>query len=88
MIELKDDLKTLAMLKMEKNFVAQIDKNYPRKPYDHYTCYFLFKRLEDEVAELRDALDHGDIEWSKCECADVSNIIDYLFERLSQGNIE
>ena len=31
--------KTLAMLKMEKNFVAVIDKDYPRKPYEEYPIY-------------------------------------------------
>lgn len=31
--------KTLAMLKMEKNFVAVVDKNYPRKPYEEYPIF-------------------------------------------------
>ncbi len=31
--------KTLAMLKLEKNFVAVVDKNYPRKPYEEYPIY-------------------------------------------------
>jgi len=27
-------MKTLAMMKMEKNFIAVIEKGYPRKPYE------------------------------------------------------
>ena len=27
---------SLSMLKMEKNFVAYLDKKYPRKPYEEY----------------------------------------------------
>lgn len=79
--------KSLAMLKMEKNFVAHIEKKYPRQPYKDYPMKFLFKRLQDEVAELRDALEHGDIAWPKSECADVSNIVDFIFERLCNRRI-
>lgn len=75
--------KTLAMLKMEKNFIAQ-EKGYPRKPYEYYTTDFLIERLKQEVNELTVAIIDGDTENAKCECADVSNIVDYIFEKLSQ----
>lgn len=31
-----DDVKSLAMIKMEKNFIAHNDKNYSRQPYLNY----------------------------------------------------
>ena len=71
------------MIKMEKNFVAQ-EKGYPRKPYDFYDNGFLFIRLQEEVEELRRALATHDLKEAKKECADISNVIDYLFERLSK----
>jgi len=77
-------IKTLAMLKMEKNFVAVIDKKYPRQPYLKYSTKFLLDRLDDEVKELRQACQINTMQ-AKDECADVSNIVDYIFERLSQG---
>ena len=30
---------SLSMLKMEKNFIAHIEKNYPRKPYEEYPIF-------------------------------------------------
>lgn len=93
-------MKTLAMMKMEKNFIAQIDKKYPRKPYEAYSLEFLRGRLLEEVNELNEALKAVDktksdlkpafvvterdelIENAKLECADVSNLIDIIFERL------
>ena len=81
-------VKTLAMLKMEKNFVAVLEKKYPRKPYEHYTLQFLIERLEQEVAELKKACNAWNTENAKGECADVSNIIDYIFECLSHGDLD
>ena len=56
--------KTLAMLKMEKNFVAVIDKNYPRKPYDEYPIFIrgeaersLIGFVWREMTELNVAID-------------------------------
>lgn len=74
-------MKTLAMLKMEKNFRA-LEKGYPRKPYEKFTIRFLVERLEEEVKELRRSLMNNNIENAKLECADVSNLVDYLFEKL------
>jgi len=74
-------MKTLAMMKMEKNFVAQ-EKGYPRKPYDNYSLSFLMKRLYQESTELARAIVDKDFENAKLECGDVSNIVDYIFEKL------
>ena len=99
-------MKTLAMMKMEKNFIAQIDKRYPRKPYEHYSLASLKEKLLEEMNELNEALRDVDgtpislkpritplwtvseraelIERAKQECADVSNVIDYIFEALQK----
>ena len=76
-------LKTLAMIKMEKNFLAQ-EKGYPRKPYEKYNLDFLTNRFIDEGLELLDAINNKTFEKAKLECADVSNIIDYIFEKLQE----
>jgi NTP pyrophosphatase (non-canonical NTP hydrolase) len=89
-------MKTLAMMKMEKNFVSVIEKSYPRKPYEYYTLQQLRVRLLEEVNELNDALKEvescpestQECEEAKMECADVSNIIDYIFEKLSNNMSE
>lgn len=76
-------IKSLAMIKMEKNFIAQ-EKHYPRKPYECYDFVYLLARLREETRELTDAIFvSGDLENAKAECADVSNIVDYIFEKLS-----
>ncbi len=56
--------KTLAMLKMEKNFVAVVDKNYPRKPYEEYPIFIRGKAERSligfvwrEMRELNIAVD-------------------------------
>lgn len=73
---------SLAMLKMEKNFIAHIEKKYPRQPYKEYPSFFWLRRLREEFAELKSAYLIKDIEGMKEECADISNLIDYLFELL------
>ena len=78
-------MKSLAMLKMEKNFVAVVEKGNPRQPYKHYNMKFLISKLDEEVAELSNAiLEKEGIEKAKKECTDVSNIVDFIFEKLSQ----
>ena len=56
-----NDVKSLAMIKMEKNFIAHIDKTYPRQPYLEYPIQNLddpwnsligFVRREMEELEL------------------------------------
>lgn len=89
---MSENIKTLAMLKMEKNFVALVEKGYPRKPYEEYTLDELNTRLMDEVEELdqyivllRNKLGTLAPEYqqiytnmAKAECADISNIVDYI----------
>lgn len=55
---------SLSMLKMEKNFVAVIDKNYPRKPYEEYPIFIrgeaersLIGFVWREMIELNKAID-------------------------------
>jgi len=76
-------IRSLAMLKMEKNFIA-LEKGYSRQPYldPNQPVSFLIDRIIDEVIELHDAFKEGNSEIMKEECADISNIIDYLFEKL------
>lgn len=88
--------KTLAMLKMEKNFVGVVEKGYPRKPYlmfpvwkYGYTSQTLFEFFVQESNELHSAVvkacmtrDPKDIEEARKEVADVSNCLDFLDEGL------
>jgi len=55
---------SLSMLKMEKNFVAVIDKGYPRKPYEEYpilnpknSVHSLIGFVTREKRELDQAID-------------------------------
>ena len=73
---------SLAMLKMEKNFIAHNEKEYPRQPYLKYSLGYLIERLKQEVNELEEASDKANLDDVKRECADVSNIVDYIFEQL------
>lgn len=88
---------TLAMLKMEKNFVAHLKKKYPRKPYSHYSLGFLVKRLKEEVAELEfeaninaftKEMKKTKKQWLMRECADISNIVDFIFEKIGGEHID
>lgn len=74
--------KSLAMRKMEKNFIAHLEKKYPRKPYSTYSIWFLLNKLRQETNELDHAILKSDFENAKDECADISNIVDFIFERL------
>lgn len=83
-------IKTLAMLKMEKNFIAYCEKGYPRQPYcapDQPTSYLIL-RISQELRELKQAFSIKDVQTMKEECADISNIVDYLFEQLTAFEIE
>lgn len=77
------EIRTLAMLKMEKNFIA-LEKGYQRQPYKGAQhTRFLIQRIKDETKELEDALDSHHILMMLEELADISNIIDYLFEQVT-----
>lgn len=78
-------IKSLAMLKMEKNFIAVNEKNYPQSPYDVLDTGYLVQRLLEEVQELHEAYCQQDCEAMKKEVADCSNVLDYIFERLCDG---
>ena len=49
--------KTLAMMKMEKNFIAVIEKKYPRKPYEEYSIIDCIGFVKREHRELRIAIE-------------------------------
>jgi len=74
--------KTLAIRKMEKNFIAVQKKGYPQKPYEYSSLQSLFNRLQEEIKELGKALVLMDYEGALWECADCSNFLDFLFERI------
>ena len=78
---------SLSYWKREKNVRAQ-DKGYVRDP-EGFPLRFLLKRLKQEVKELDDiawgyysqdfsSIGEKQIEKIVKECADVSNIIDYI----------
>jgi NTP pyrophosphatase (non-canonical NTP hydrolase) len=74
--------------KMEKNFIAINQKGYSRYPYKTNTLQFLLNRAQQELDELKEAIQQGDTENAQNECADVSNIIDYIFEALQNPQIK
>jgi len=74
--------KTLAMRKMEKNFISVMEKNKPRKPYSEFSIWFLIKRLREETNELHEAVLESKFDEAKNEVADCSNILDYIYEQL------
>jgi len=76
-------VKTLAMIKMEKNFIAHIEKQYPRQPYRCYMIGQLIDRLGQELEELIAAYEKLDYYGARQECADLSNLVDYIFEALT-----
>lgn len=75
--------KTLAMLKMEKNFIAHIEKQKPRYPYARFSAHFILTRINQEFRELRNACATNDADKAKEEIADISNFLDYLFEKIT-----
>lgn len=75
------EIKTLAMLKMEKNFRGHIEKGYPRFPYRIYNMLFWIERLTQELNELKEKFALLDFEGMREELADLSNLVDYDFER-------
>lgn len=75
---------SLAMLKMEKNFIAVLEKKYPRKPYVEYALIPLYNRLVEESKELKEAIYDLSVEAIRNEIADMSNILDFMFEILNR----
>lgn len=80
MDEMLKNVKSLAMLKMEK-ILRAIDKGYSRFPYLQYDYEFLLNRVKQELKELEDAFNCGLYSEMRVEIADLINILEYLFER-------
>jgi NTP pyrophosphatase (non-canonical NTP hydrolase) len=74
---------TLAMIKMEKNFIAVNQKGRTQYPYTDMTLQQLRDRLYQELDELDQAIETKDYINTQKECADVSNITDYIFEAVT-----
>jgi hypothetical protein len=76
---------SLAMLKMEKNFIA-VEKGYPRQPYapeSGQPLGFLIGRMEQELEELKEAFKRKDWTNMREEVADLSNLCDFSYEELA-----
>jgi hypothetical protein len=78
------NIKTLAMLKMEKNFIAVLEKGYDRQPYNSVngTMRFWLNRIRQETDELEQGIMTNDAVNVAEEIADISNLLDYMFEHL------
>lgn len=77
-------MRTLAMIKMEKNFSGHLKKHYPRKPYEHYTIGQLLDRIEEEYNDAIVAYQRLDYEGLAFQLADISNLVDYIFEQATE----
>ena len=91
---MNEEIKSLAMMKMEKNFIAHNEKKYPRQPYKIFSLLDCFSFVEREMKELEEAVrnyqrhlgvlpesDSYRLMEIQHEIADVSNCLDYLFEK-------
>lgn len=85
-----ENIKSLAMLKMEKNFIAYNDKGYPRQPYSEFNLLDCFGFVKREMKELGEAIrahwfggrtNPDRLMKIRNEIADVSNCLDYLYEK-------
>jgi NTP pyrophosphatase (non-canonical NTP hydrolase) len=74
-------IKSLAALKMEKNFIA-LEKGYYRQPYKYFPIHFWIDKLNEELEEFKIGFNKRDVNNMKEELADLSNVIDYIFELL------
>ncbi len=86
---------SLAFWKREKNFISVIDKEKPRYPEGLWTFNMWLDKLDEEVEELKQAVEFmletkkfEDVISTKMECADVSILIDYIFEKLISGDFK
>jgi len=88
---------SLSYWKREKNFRAQ-DKGYVRDP-EGFPLKFLVKRLKQEMKELDDAtwgyysqdfssIGEKQVEKIVKECADVSNMIDYIHSKVINHTLD
>jgi len=58
-----------------------IKKGYSLTP-DKHSFKFLVDRLQQEVDELDDSIRLGDFKNAVKECADVSNILEFIYKKL------
>ena len=79
---------SLAARKMEKNFIAVFEKEYRRKPQNQFSYDFWMKRLNKEALELEIEILKLDYDAICDELADLSNIIDYLYEKTLEKMIK
>ena len=86
-----EGITSLAMLKMEKNFIAHNEKGYSRQPYKDFKLYDCMMFVRREMKELNEAFDHhmfggrtnvDRLIVMRNEIADVSNCLDYLYEKV------
>lgn len=75
---------SLEAMKMEKNFIAHIEKGYGRQPYIDVDVDFLMERAQQELDELKAAVLNRDVVNMREEVADVQNILDYVYEATLQ----
>ncbi len=82
-------IKTLAMLKMEKNFIA-LEKGYDRQPYrnNQATLRRFLQRIREETDEFERAIANWDMDNCAEELADISNIVDYAFEAVTSKRMQ
>lgn len=85
---MSENIKSLAMIKMEKNFRAVIDKGKPRDPYEYFSTKQLLEKLDEEVSELKEAISSGIPYAAMLECGDISNVIDIIFEKLVKKRLK
>lgn len=64
-----------------KKISKAIEKGYSPHP-EYHSFEFLLKRLKDEVQELINAVQSANINEAKEECADVANIVEFIYKKL------
>lgn len=62
-----------------------IEKGYSLEPEKH-SFQFLIKRLRQEVDELEESIKYEKPESAVKECADISNILDFIYKKLWNYN--
>ena len=82
-LDLMSTPKTLAMRKMQKNYIAVLEKRRPKQPYNVYSVFELAIRTLEEFAELAFCLFKQDVDGAQDEIADLQNILDYMYEILA-----
>lgn len=66
----------------EKKFISKVEEGRPVDPWEFLTPTEIFKRLEEEVAELRKAIERGTYEDVQDKTLDVANFAWILWESM------